>query len=147
MIFGYGQLICSMTEVEEEEEEEASQQGTHHSFGDGGGDKNHALWSEWFESCLKSKAQLWRAVSVSNHQPHPAQAPGFQACRSACHKRQINTLKSSSQRPPKTPGLKHGPTCSFWGWSFVWQNKLLIMLKQQWPAKEVRVLSLWLTLQ
>lgn len=35
MIFRYGQLICSMTEVEEEEEE-ASQQGTHHSFGDGG---------------------------------------------------------------------------------------------------------------
>lgn len=34
MIFGYGQLMCSMTEVEEEEE--ASQQGTHHSFGDGG---------------------------------------------------------------------------------------------------------------
>lgn len=33
MIFRYGQLICSMTEVEEEE---ASQQGTHHSFGDGG---------------------------------------------------------------------------------------------------------------
>lgn len=34
MIIRYGQLICSMTEVEEEEE--ASQQGTHHSFGDGG---------------------------------------------------------------------------------------------------------------